>query len=61
MNVFIIVKLKERIRREIWKLSVWNIKRMRGKENKIEEVFEEIGFEILAITKTKRNGLYNTL
>ncbi|CAH0558552.1 unnamed protein product [Brassicogethes aeneus] len=42
--------------RKNWKIGTWNIKSIQGKENELEEEFEELGLDILVITETKKKG-----
>lgn len=48
-------KLKEK-GYELWKIGTWNIKTLTGKELELEEEFEEMGLNLLAITETKKKG-----
>ncbi|CAH0561738.1 unnamed protein product [Brassicogethes aeneus] len=57
-------KRKDKETKKNWKIGTWNIKSIQGKENELEEEFEELGLDILAITETKKKGqgitkLYN--
>lgn len=40
----------------MWKIGTWNVRSLQGKEHELEEEFEKIELEVLAITETKKKG-----
>lgn len=41
---------------DIWKLGVWNVRSLKGKEDEIVYEFEKAGLDILIIPETKKKG-----
>lgn len=53
---------KQKENKSMYKIGTWNVRSIQGKEKELEEEFEEIELEILAITETKKkgNGMFTT-
>ncbi|CAH1159917.1 unnamed protein product [Phaedon cochleariae] len=40
----------------IWKIGTWNVRSIQGKEKELEEEFDDLGLDLLAVTETKKKG-----
>lgn len=49
-------KETDKNRKTIWKIGTWNTRSLQGKEEELEEEFEQAKLDILTVTETKKKG-----